>query len=75
MLEERAAIGGQFPAGRYMFLRVALMLLRFLAAAFFLRSTLGGVNAIRRLVFEIKPSSCTRLLKRRRSCSKLSPSE
>ena len=50
------------------------MLLRRFAAAFFFRNMLGGVKYSLRRAFEMMPSSCTRLLKRLRSPSKLSPS-
>ena len=57
-----------------MFLRVALWLLRRFAAAFFLRIMLGGSKCWRRLASAITASCCTRLVKRRRNASKLSPS-
>ena len=58
----------------YMFFKVALTLLRFFAAAVFFRVILGGSKCWRRRASEIIDSCCTRLVKRRRNPSKLSPS-
>ncbi len=67
------AIGGPL-ARNYIFFRVALMLLRRFAAAVFLRVMLGGSKCCRRRASEMIDSCCTRLVKRRRNPSKLSPS-
>ena len=58
----------------YMFFKVALTLLRFFAAAVFFRVILGDSKCWRRRASEIIDSCCTRLVKRRRNPSKLSPS-
>lgn len=58
----------------YIFFSVALMLLRRFAAAVFFRVILGGSKCCRRRASEMIDSCCTRLVKRRRNPSKLSPS-
>lgn len=58
----------------YIFFSVALMLLRRFAAAVFFRVMLGGSKCCRRRASEMIDSCCTRLVKRLRKPSKLSPS-
>ncbi len=61
-------------AAIYMYLRCALMLLRRFFASFCFRSVVSGMKYMFRRIFEMRPSCCTRLLKRRSSWSKPSPS-